>query len=603
MSEREPQDWVPLPYMQRAVDFLCANSAAGLPLEPGARKTSITLAAFARLKAEDRANKMLVVAPLRVCHMTWPGEIAKWRQFAHLRVSKMLGTREQREQGLAADADVYLINPESVIWLSVVLGEKPWPFDVVCIDELTKFKNPQAQRSKRLRPLLRHAKRRWALTGSLTANGYLDVFGQQLMLDDGASLGRYVTRYRTRYFTADYTGFVWTLRPGADKEIAAKISPYWFDVHPSEYAQLPEVVDDVRDVALTAAQRAQYAKLESSYVLSLSDTESVTASNAAACYTKLSQIANGAVYADSGEVTVVHDAKLDALEELLEELNGAPLLIGYEFRHDLERLRARFGKLFPDGELPCLGGGKSARQEQMWQEAWNRGELRLLAAHPQSAGHGLNLQGSNAQHVAWFSVPWSWELYDQFIRRVRRSGNTSERVFNHILRVPDTIDDLKLTAVRKKCKTHAEFMGLLLSYIKKGETVMTTDALPPGWTRPLTRNGNAQSVPVAPAAATDVVSLPPAQAQRQKIREVVAAFVPQPAPQPAPQPVEDLPNPFAVAPERSIKTEPVQDAEFTPVSPARAEQEASVAVTLRSILKTQAHLIELIAQLQGSLRS
>lgn len=503
------QPWQPLPYMLRAASFLYGTTAGGLPLEPGARKTSITLCAFSQLLAEGKAKKMLVVAPKRVCHFTWPAEIAKWKEFEHLRYTKIMGDRSKREKGLATDADVYLINPDNIAWLCDYMIGKPWPFDVVTIDELTKFKNPQSQRSKALRPFLRQAKRRWGLTGSLTSNGYLDVFGQQLILDDGAALGRFITRYRDQYFVSDFTGFVWTIRPGAAEKIAAKISPYWFEVDPAEYSQLPEIVDDVRPVLLDSKQRKQYDDLESTYMLTLPDGI-VTAANAGAVYSKLAQLANGAVYTENPEFTVLNNVKLDALQELVDELNGAPVLVGYEFQHDLARIQERFGKLLPDGTrlpVPCFGGGFSETQEEAWKDAWNRGELPMLVAHPQSAGHGLNLQENNARHVAWFGLPWSWELFDQFIRRVRRSGNTAERVFNHMFIVPSTIDDLKLTAVRNKFKTHSDFMGLLASYIK-GEKPMSeqTQVLPPGWTRPATRspdtNGtqqgataNAQNVP------------------------------------------------------------------------------------------------------------
>ena len=520
--------WQPLPYMKRAADFLCGTTAGGLPLEPGARKTSITLSAFSQLLASGVNKRMLVIAPLRVCRTVWPAEVRKWREFEHLRVSLILGDRDKREKAVAANADIYVINPESVAWLCTYLQGKPWPFDVVCIDELTKFKNSQSGRSKALRPLLRQANRRWGLTGSLTSNGYLDVFGQQLMLDGGAALGPYITRYKDKYFQSDFTGFVWTLRPGADKQIAAKIAPYWFQVDPKEYAELPDIVDDPRTVLLDAKQRALYKQLEKEYLISLPGGV-ITAANAASCYTKLSQFANGAVYDENRTVVGIHDAKLEALDDLVEELNGSPLLIGYEFQHDLTRFAERFKQRYdPDGtrgwELPCLGGGGSASKEAAWVAQWNRGELPIMAAHPQSAGHGLNLQEASANHVVWFGLPWSWELYDQFIRRVRRSGNAADRVFNHMLIVADSIDEIKLTAVRNKLRTHSEFMGLLTAYIKgeKPMTDQTAQAMPPGWVTPVKiadTNGLTTAKPAViekPKEST--------QEQRQRIRDSVTAF-------------------------------------------------------------------------------
>lgn len=525
----EARLWEPLPYMRRASDFLYNTTAGGLPLEPGARKTSITLSAFSRLKAEGRASKMLVIAPKRVCHLTWPAEILKWREFEHLRCSKILGDATKREKGVNADADVYVINPENVQWLCTYLAGKPWPFDVVCIDELTRFKDQSSNRSKALRPNMKFAKRRWGLTGSLTSNGYIDVFGQQLMLDDGASLGRWVTRFREQYFTADYSGFVYTLRKGADKAIASKISPYWFEVDPSEYAQLPPLIPDPRYVVLDAKERAQYDRMEKDSVLAI-DGETVAAANSAALYNKLSQLANGAIYtptgADSKAYTVVHNAKLDGLDDLIDELNGLPLLVAYEFKHDLwrieERLKRRYGK---DYVLPCFGGGYSDKQEEAWKNAWNKNELPVMAAHPQSAGHGLNLQEGNGRHIVWFGITWSWEYYDQLIRRLRRSGNESDRIFNHMLIVPDSIDILKLTAVANKLKTHSEFMSLLAAYIK-GELPMSSQVLPSGWTVPVKApdtNGAGQS-PAPTTQATVAPTAQPQAEQRQAIRDKVAAF-------------------------------------------------------------------------------
>lgn len=448
------QPWLPLPYMLKAVEHLEARGAAGLALDPGLRKTSITLEAFCRLKRRGLVRTMLVVAPLRVCRTVWRQEGAKWTPFRQLTFALLHGPK--KTERLKSSADVYLINPEGVKWLAAQFFGRDLPFDIVVIDELTKFKNSQSDRSKALRPRLKRVARRWGLTGSLAPNGYMDLFGQQLMLDDGAALGRFVTHYRDQYFQVDWNGFDYVLQPGGEGRIIQRIAPYWLQMSADDYMELPPLVPDPRMIDMDKPARAIYDKMKKAMIAELPEG-AVTAANAAACYSKLSQMANGAVYvtADKTVVSAIHELKLDALEELLEELNGQPLLLAYEFNHDLDRLRARFGN------IPHLGKGTTATQEAEYIAAWNRNELPLLACHPASAGHGLNLQEGNAAHVCWFGITWDLELWDQFIRRIRRSGNVAQRIFNHMLIVRDTIDELKLEALSDKNMTQAGLLRAL----------------------------------------------------------------------------------------------------------------------------------------------
>lgn len=453
------KQWVPLPYMTRAVEHLKTRASAGLALDPGLRKTSITLKAFSDLKASGQAQTMLVVAPLRVCRTVWRQEGAKWSEFRHLKFSLLHGPK--KSERLKDDADIWLINPEGVAWLCKQYFGRSLPWDIVAIDELTKFKHHDSERSKALQPRLNRVRRRWGLTGSLAPNGYMDLFGQQFILDDGAALGRYITHYRDQYFQVDFTGLDYKLMPGAEKRIIDRITPYWLQMSADDYLQLPPLVDDLREIELEPGAWRTYQKMKRDMLAELPEGV-VTAANMAACYSKLSQMANGAVYVtpDKAQVSLIHDGKLDALEELVEELDGQPLLIAYEFNHDLERLRERFGK-----DLPYLGNGTSAAKEAEWIAAWNRNELPILAAHPASAGHGLNLQEGNAAHVAWFSITWDLELYDQFIRRIRRSGNVAQRIFNHLLVARGTIDELKLAALRDKDMTQTRLLKALNSAI------------------------------------------------------------------------------------------------------------------------------------------
>lgn len=449
--------------MTRGVEHLATHRSAGLPLKPGGRKTSITLAAFCQLRTDGQVKTMLVIAPLRVCRQVWRQEAAKWLQFRHLKFALLHGAK--KDEALRSGADVYLINPEGVAWLCKQYMGRQLPFDIVTVDELTKFKNHQSERSKALRPRIERVAWKWGLTGSLAPNGYMDLFGQQLLLDGGAALGCYITHYRDSYFTVDYDGFTYNLMPGAERRITAKLAPYWMAVDESDYAQLPPLVDNPILLDLDKAGRATYEKMKKDMLAELPEGI-VTASNAAACYSKLSQMANGAVYVgDNKQATShIHDLKLDAIEELLEELQGEPLLVGYEFNHDLDRLRERFGvvdKATGKKVIPYLGKGTTAAQEDLWIKAWNRGELPLLPCHPGSAGHGLNMQGASAANVAWFGITWDLELFTQFIRRIWRSGTQAVQVFNHLLIVRGTIDELKLEALRAKDMTQTGLLRAL----------------------------------------------------------------------------------------------------------------------------------------------
>ena len=507
------QPWVPLPYMLRGVGHLATHRAAGLPLKPGGRKTSITLAAFLTLQAQGTARNMLVIAPLRVCRQVWRQEAAKWTPFRHLKFGLLHGPKKDEVLRKSNEFDICLINPEGVAWLCKHFAGRNLPWDVVAIDELTRFKNHQSERSKALRPRIDKTPWRWGLTGSLAPNGYMDLFGQQLVLDGGAALGRYITHYRDQYFTVDWNGFDYSLQPGAEKRITARLAPYWMTVDEKDYSQLPPLVDNPIYLELDKPARATYERMKKDMLAELPDGI-VTASNQAACYSKLSQMANGCVYVGDRKQSVshIHDLKLDAIEELLEELNGEPLLVGYEFNHDLDRLIDRFGK--PDPKtgkkvLPYLGKGTTSKQEDAWISAWNRGELPLLCAHPASAGHGLNMQEANACNVAWFGITWDFELYDQFIRRVWRSGNEATQVFNHLLIVRGTIDELKLEALRDKDMTQMRLLSALNTQVLReiAETqgagdIALDDRRLPMVARLSTQNGSGHAAAPAPVQET-----------------------------------------------------------------------------------------------------
>lgn len=465
--------WVPHSYQVRATDFLLDRGSAALFLDPGLGKTSITLNAFVTLQEEGEVKRMLVVAPLRVCQLVWEQEAKRWEQFRHLKFTLLHGP--SKENRLRDDSDVFLINPEGVKWLCDMYWGRSLPFDIVTIDELTKFKNAQSIRHKSLLPRLKRVRRRWGLTGTPIPNGYLDLFGQMKILDDGASLGQYYSHFRNKYFEKDYTGFNWDLRRGSAKAIEAAIKPYVLRMSAEDYLELPQLIEDIRTVQMPAKARKRYEQMKNDLITEL-EGETIEAGNAAAAYSKLKQMANGAVYHGDDimsprKVVHLHDAKIEAIGELIEELSGTPLLVGYEFNHDLHRLRKALG-----ADIPYLGSGVSGKKAAEIERAWNNGELPVLLAHPASAGHGLNFQRGNACHIAWFSTTWDYELYDQFLRRVLRQGNNAPRVFNHIFIVENTIDIKTRDAILNKGMTQTAFFDALNAEIyQDGKTAAPTN--------------------------------------------------------------------------------------------------------------------------------
>lgn len=455
------KEWEPHAYQDVATDFLLDRGAAALVLDPGLGKTSIVFAALCILMEEGLAKKTLVVAPLRVCQLVWRQEAKKWTQFKHLRITLLHGSK--KENALREDSDIYLINPEGIAWLTAHLWGKKFPFDTVVIDELTKFKNAQAVRSKKLTPVLSKVKRVWGLTGSFLPNGYLDLFGQMKILDGGTALGFYFTHYRNKYFEKDFTGFNYDLRRGASKAIEAKVKPYVLRMSAKDYLELPPLIPDPIKVVMPPKARKKYEEMKKEMVAELEGSV-VEAGNAAAVYSKLKQMANGAVYAGDGvfeprETVHLHNAKIEALEELIEELAGLPLLVGYEFNHDLARIRKALG------DVPYIGSGVSGDQAARIEKDWNANRIPVLLAHPASAGHGLNFQLGNAAHICWFSCTWDFELYDQFIKRIFRQGNEALRVFNHMLLVEDSIDNKTLDAIQGKQLTQSNFYAAINSEI------------------------------------------------------------------------------------------------------------------------------------------
>lgn len=457
--------WQPHAFQKKAVKFLLEHAASALLLDPGLGKTSITLAAIKLLKQKKVLDKVLLVAPLRVCHSVWPKELLKWTDFNGLKAVVLHGPN--KEELLKTEADIYITNPEGLDWLlqvkktkvtSVKTGKtktkvevdlrrwKKLGFDTLVIDELSKFKHINTNRFHALKLVLGTFQRRWGLTGSPASNGLMDLFGQCYVLDQGRTLGPYITHYRMKYFNPSYNGFSWVLREGADEEIYARIRPLALRMAADDYLDMPKLIENNIKVDLPDNVRQIYDKLENDLIARIDD-RIVTASTAGTASMKCRQVANGGIYLDQDiealiklpkskrEWVNLHTEKVDALADLIDELQGSPLLVAYDFAHDLDRLQEKLGK-----DVPYIGGGVSIKRSTELENLWNAGKLPVLLGHPQAIAHGLNLQ-EVGHHVCWHSMTWDYELYDQFIRRVLRQGNKNKYVFVHHILAEDTVDD------------------------------------------------------------------------------------------------------------------------------------------------------------------
>lgn len=430
-------------YQKYATTFIEVNPVSAILLDMGLGKSVITLTALNDLLFDSfEIHKILVVAPLRVARDTWPAELEKWEHLNGLTYSVAVGTEEERLTALKSKADIYIINRENVQWLVEKSGLR-FDYDTVVIDELSSFKNGQAKRFRSLMKVRPRVKRIIGLTGTPASNGLMDLWAEFRLLDMGQRLGRYITHYRNEYFTPDKRNgmvvFSYKPRPGAEERIYGKISDMTISMKASDFLRMPGLVSSEYTVRLSEKERERYDALKNDLVLALPDGE-VTAANAASLTNKLSQMANGAVYADDGSVSRIHDRKIDALEDLIEAANGKPVLVAYWFRHDLERIKERLRKLL----IPFsqLDSSESIAR-------WNNGEIPVGLVHPASAGHGLNLQ-SGGSAIIWFGLTWSLELYQQTNARLWRQGQESKTVVLQHIVTEDTMDKRILKALSQK---------------------------------------------------------------------------------------------------------------------------------------------------------
>ena len=432
----------PYEYQRYATQFIQTHEASAIFLDCGMGKSVITLTAIQHLIANGKARRVLIIAPLRVAQTTWPDEIRKWDHLNGLTFAVAVGTCEQRMAALRQKADITIINRENVEWLIAKSGQK-WCFDTVVVDELSSFKSYQAKRFKYLLKVRPFVSRIVGLTGTPASNGLMDLWAEFRVLDMGERLGRYITRYRETYFTPDKRNaqvvFSYKPLPGAEERIYEKIGDMTISMKAKEYLKMPELMQNNVYVKLDAKAERVYAELKDEMVVELKGAE-IDAVNAAVLSNKLLQMSNGAIYADDGKIVKIHDAKLDALEDLCESANGKPVLVAYWFKHDLQRIKDRF---------PTAREIKTAEDIR----SWNKGEIAMGLIHPASAGHGLNLQQGGST-IIWFGLTWSLELYQQLNARLYRQGQKETVVIHHIL-TQGTIDERVLRAVGEKDKTQS----------------------------------------------------------------------------------------------------------------------------------------------------
>lgn len=454
--------WAAHNHQITAINHFLSKKSAALFLDPGLGKTSITLATIKILSNTDEVRGVLLIAPLRVIYSVWPYEIRKWTNFNN--ISNIILHGKNRSKLWDEQKDIYLINPENIKWLHCELlmklkSGKRCPFNSIVIDESTKFKNHNSKSFGYVCDMLPLFKYRYILTGTPTPKSLLDLWSQIYILDGGKSLGKNYYEYRRKYFEAnDWNKYDWRLKDFAQEEIQEKINHLVLDMKADDYLETPEIINNDIRVQLTNKASKIYKKLEKEMFIEL-DESNVSGDNAAQISLKCHQVANGNVYEDiplglneddvkqfkkTRKTIHIHDCKLQALDELLGELNGKPLLIAYNFQHDLEALRKLLGS-----DLPYIGKGIDPVRSKELEDEWNSGKLKVLVGHPASMGHGLNFQESG-NDICWYSLTWNLELYLQFIGRICRQGNKSKYVRIHRLFSEHTVDEVILSRLEER---------------------------------------------------------------------------------------------------------------------------------------------------------
>lgn len=438
-------------YQHEMIDHIINKPKCALLVDMGLGKTIATLTAIQHLFEQIEVRRVLIIAPLRVAKSTWPDEIEQWSHTNNLTYSIVCGSAAERSKALRQNVQLYFINRENVVWLLDELKGK-WPFDMIVVDEASSFRDPKSKRFKALKKVAHLANRFVELTGTPAPKDLLAIWSQIYLLDQGERLGRTMTAYKNRWFTPDYMGYNWELRPGAKEEIEELISDLVLVLNKEDHIHWNEPTHYTYDIELPPQAWAQYRELEKEFILRLENAEVIEAANAAVLTGKLRQCANGAFYTDEqGNYTEVHDAKLDALEYVAELHKNESLLVAYNFKSDKERILKRF----PHAEVLTTDPDVIRR--------WNEGKIQMLLAHPTSAGHGLNLQ-HGGRVACWFGDTWDLELYLQFNARLARRGQKKDVLIYHLC-IKNTVDEVIMKTLETREKSQKELLNALKTSI------------------------------------------------------------------------------------------------------------------------------------------
>ena len=453
-------------YQQKAVEFQCTRQGSMLWLDMGLGKTAVTLSSINYLRQVGHVNAILIVAPIRVCHMVWRQEAAKWSHTKDLTFSMLLGTRDQRTRALLQTADVFLINYENLKWLSETLHTyfiskgKPLPFEGIVWDEISKCKNSTTDRVKAVKKLIPSMKWITGLTGTPASNGYKDLHGQFLVVDGGHRLGTSKTAFRTRFYrkVGEYKEVAYDDTESTIKNLIGDIT---LEMSAEDYNPLPDMIVNDVVVEMEPSVRARYERMEKDYFLQLDSGTEVEMFNAASLTNKCLQFSNGAVYITPGQPQweAIHDGKLEALEEIIDENGGKSILLSYAYRSDAERIMQKFAYLEPINLTDC----KSDLSLRRAMDRWESGECQLMIGHAASMGHGVDGLQRNGSTLVWYGLNWSLDLYQQFNARIRRQGQGHPVICHRIL-CKDTLDQAQAIALEDKATTQDGLRRAVKSY-------------------------------------------------------------------------------------------------------------------------------------------
>ena len=452
-------------YQVKAVDMIVNNFNCGLFLDMGLGKTVSTLTAIQELREIGFIDKVLIIAPKKVAQVTWKDEINNWEHLKGLRISVIDGTAAQRRAAMMADADIYTVSRDNVVWLVVEHGGVKLPYDMVVIDELSSFKNYASKRFKALKRVRKFIPRVVGLTGTPAPNGLIDLWAQMFLIDEGKRLGKTITGYRDRFFTAGRKNgdivYQWDLKSPAEEteqKISDLIKDICISMSAEDYLKMPDKLMYYDRVKLSDKDFKAYKTFEREQVLEFIESgETITAASAAALSNKLQQFANGAMYDADRKVLQLHDEKIEKLKELVEAANGQPVLIAYTFKHDLNNI------------MDALKEYKPVKLEKPEQVAdWNAGKINVLVTHPASAGHGLNLQ-KGGHIMIWYGLTWALELYQQFNARLYRQGQKKPVSIHHII-ATDTVDEKIIKSLDGKDTTQRSLMDAIKEIVELYKT-------------------------------------------------------------------------------------------------------------------------------------